>query len=127
MKRFIYYFIWMIIIFAFCFIGLYFQTVLEKNAAANFNYRSVVVFYFTFPVFVGVLLRTPQFILEFRNKEGWAFDWQKCLAIILLPLLLYGALVTFWYFQIMKATILFTTFGSSTFLTIIGIIVGYTL
>lgn len=125
MKRFLYFFISTIVIGFVLYFGMKLQLRIEYEASSNFNYRPIVIISIAFPIVVGMLLRLPLLILEIKEKRQWIFDWQKFIAIaiptlfiIIMFILSYSGIQTF---------INFILIGGANFISIAGIVLGYTL
>ncbi|RLJ90756.1 hypothetical protein [Planococcus citreus] len=134
MKRFFYYFIWSIAIIFIVYAGLQLQQVLDERAAAAFNPTPLWIYVVIFPVIIGLLLRTPKFMLERKESRIGGFDWSKFLAVgvpafivlalSILPLLPIGNLIFSDEIYIQIDMLLFS---STTAQTIAGLVFGYTL
>lgn len=81
MKRFFYYFAWSIAITMIVYAGLELQQLLDEKAAAEFEPRPLWIYVVIFPIIIGLLLRTPKFMLERKESRIGGFDWSKFLAI----------------------------------------------
>lgn len=135
MKRFFYYFIWSIAIAFIVYLGLQLQELLKERMQTTFNLIPYWLYVAIFPFVVGLLLRTPKFMLERKEKRIGGFDWSKFLGVGLPSLLvLVLSVIPFlplpfenmpypeFYNQI--SLILFS---STTAQTIAGLVFGYTL
>ncbi len=125
MKRFLYYFVWTIGIGVLIYWGMKIKFHLEDTAAMEFKYYPVIIFAIVFPFIIGLLLRLPKLIIEIRENRPWAFDWQKFIAIALPALFIvlifistYTGMVTFVNFILIDGAL---------FITIAGIVLGYSL
>lgn len=134
MKRFFYYFIWSIVIIFIVYAGLQLQQLLDERAAAAFNPTPLWIYVAIFPVIIGLLLRTPKFMLERKESRIGGFDWSKFLAVgmpafivlalSILPLLPIGNLI---FSDDIYVQIDMLLFSSTTAQTIAGLVFGYTL
>ena len=86
MNNFMKYFIWTVVIGSVFYIGIRFQTNLAEEAQRNFHILPVVIYGTIFPIFMGILLRLPQFINMFKQKGNWKVNWAK-LTVIGIPTL----------------------------------------
>src|SRR5699024_12597454 len=83
MQRFIYYFIWTIVIGVLIYWGLKYKYHLEEQAEMYFEMFPTVIFTVVFPFIVGLLFILPLFIIEVKENREWTFDWQKVSAVAL--------------------------------------------
>ena len=134
MKRFFYYFIWSIAIAFVVYMGLQLQHLLGERAAAAFNPAPLWIYVAIFPVVIGLLLRTPKFLLERKESRIGGFDWGKFLAIgvpaflvlvlSVLPLMPVSNPIFSDELYVQLDLILYS---STTAQTIAGLVFGYTL
>lgn len=133
MKRFFYYFAWSIVIALIVYAGLELQQVLDEKAAAEFEPRPLWVYVVIFPIIIGLLLRTPKFMLERKESRIGGFDWSKFLAIsipafivIVLSILPLMPIENIPYPDFYEPFNLIL-FDGTTAQTIAGLVFGYTL
>lgn len=88
MKRFLYYFAWTIIIGVVLYFGVQIHDLVVERSQATFNIFPVYLFIVLFPVFLGLLLGMPKFILQWRRDTPWKFDWVVFIAVCLPALFL---------------------------------------
>ncbi|KAA0956374.1 hypothetical protein FQ085_12765 [Planococcus sp. ANT_H30] len=81
MKRFFYYFIWTLVIGFLIYLGLYFQEQLVTKSQTTFTLYPLRAYIILFPIIIGLLLRTPKFILEIKERQNHSFDWIKFIAV----------------------------------------------
>ncbi|MBU9673385.1 hypothetical protein KQ939_00695 [Planococcus sp. CP5-4] len=134
MKRFFYYFIWSIAIALVVYAGLQLQQLLSEKAASEFEPRPLWIYIAIFPIIIGLLLRTPKFMLERKESRIGGFDWSKFLAVgvpafivlvlSILPLLPIENLI---FSDEVYVQIDLLLFSSTTAQTIAGLVFGYTL
>ncbi|WP_404334569.1 hypothetical protein [Planococcus rifietoensis] len=134
MKRFFYYFIWSIAIIFIVYAGLQLQQLLSDRATAEFDPTPLWIYVVIFPIVIGLLLRTPKFMLERKESRIGGFDWSKFLAVGLpaflvlilsvLPLLPVGNLI---FSDEVYVHIDVLLYSSTTAQTIAGLVFGYTL
>ena len=134
MKRFFYYFIWSIVIALVVYAGLQLQQLLSEKAASEFEPRPLWIYIAIFPIIIGLLLRTPKFMLERKESRIGGFDWSKFLAVgvpafivlvlSILPLLPIENLI---FSDEVYVQIDLLLFSSTTAQTIAGLVFGYTL
>ena len=127
MKRFLYYFIWTLAIGFVLYMGMQFQQQVAERAQRTFNPFLLQAYIALFPVIMGLLIRTPKFILQMKKRDSWKFDW-VIFAAIGLPAL-YIVLMAFVPFSPMGAGWLpildIIYLGGSTVPTIAGLVFGY--
>ena len=134
MKRFFNYFIWSLAIAVIVYMGLQLQQLLGERATTAFNPTPLWIYVVIFPVVIGLLLRTPKFLVERKESRIGGFDWSKFLAIgvpaflvlmlSILPLLPVGNLILSDELYVQLDLILYS---STTAQTIAGLVFGYTL
>ncbi|MGG0655750.1 hypothetical protein [Rummeliibacillus pycnus] len=129
MKRFLSYFIWVIILAIAIYLGLRFRVYLGNEAETTYNSFPIMIFTILFPMIIGILLRIPKFLDENKGKKKWSFDWLKliiiacpALYVALLPYLIYTSYGEKLFFA-EEAMLLGET--TTTLTTITGIIFGY--
>lgn len=133
MKRFFYYFIWSIAIILVVYLGLQLQQVLDERTDMTFNPIPYWIYVTIFPVVIGLLLRTPKFMLERKQHRIQGFDWSKFLAVgIPAFIVLVLSLLPFLPFENVAypefySRISLLLFSSTTAQTIAGLVFGYTL
>lgn len=128
-KNLIKYFTCTVIMGVILYIGLRIQINLNVLAASTYKVMPYYLFGILFPIFMGMLLRLPSLIQEFREKKQRAVNWAKLLGI---------GLPTFYI--IINELLFFTLFGqylpfsleimrlmNSNISTIIGLVFGYVL
>lgn len=124
MHRFLYYFIWTIVIGLISYVGMKLQLKIEYHAVREFNYTPLAIYAVIFPLVVGVLLRLPKLIVEIKEQRKWHFDGVKFLAIALPTLSIITLFIL--HHSGARTTINFFFTGGSTFVIIAGIVLGYT-
>ncbi|MBX0314062.1 hypothetical protein [Planococcus glaciei] len=127
MKRFLYYFIWTMAIGLVLYVGMYFQQQLTEWSKTTFNLFPLQVNIALFPVAIGLLLRTPKFLLQFKNGGPWSFDWilftavgLPALYLVLMAFLPFSSLGEGWL-PIPALLIV----GGTTVSTVAGLVFGY--
>ncbi|QDY46597.1 hypothetical protein HF394_17645 [Planococcus glaciei] len=127
MKRFLYYFIWTMAIGLVLYVGMYFQQQLTEWSKTPFNLFPLQVYIALFPVAIGLLLRTPKFLLQFKNGGPWSFDWilftavgLPALYLVLMAFLPFSSLGEGWL-PIPALLIV----GGTTVSTVAGLVFGY--
>ncbi|KYG59495.1 hypothetical protein [Planococcus maritimus] len=133
MKRFFYYFAWSIAIALIVYLGLQLQELLKERMQTTFNLVPYWIYVTLFPIVIGILLRTPKFMLERKEKRISGFDWSKFLAVgllsfvvIVLSLMPFLPLENLPYPEFYNQISLIL-FSSTTAQTIAGLVFGYTL
>ncbi|WP_342598020.1 hypothetical protein MHB48_10360 [Psychrobacillus sp. FSL H8-0483] len=129
MKRFMYYFIWVLIIFIICYLGSQYYMRLKAIAESTFDYKGTLIFYFVFPILMGMLLKLPGLVKDIKQQKKWTFDWVKLLAIGTPTL--YIATIPIWTYKSFGEHFLFADYFRITiftpFITVAGIVLGYCL
>lgn len=127
LKRFLYYFIWTLVIGLVLYAGMQFQQQIAERAQMTFNPFLLQAYIALFPVIMGLLIRTPKFILQMKKRNPWKFDW-VLFAAIGLPAL-YIVLMTFVPFSPIGEAWLripdIIVLGRTTVPTIAGLVFGY--
>lgn len=133
MKQFFYYFIWSIAIAFIVYLGLQLQELVNERGQMNFNPVPYWIYVALFPIVIGLLLRTPKFMLERKERRIRGFDWSKFLAIgipafvvIILSILPFMPIENFPYPSFYDPFNLIL-FNGTTAQTIAGLVFGYTL
>ncbi|ANU12907.1 hypothetical protein B481_3255 [Planococcus halocryophilus Or1] len=128
MKQFLYYFMWTLVIGLILYLGMYLQSQVAEKSQMTFNLFPIQLYIALFPVVIGVLLRTPKFILQLTNSGAWTYHWIKFAAIGLPSL--YLVLMTFVPFAPIAEGWLpipnILLFGGTTVPTVAGLVFGYT-
>lgn len=121
-RKFLFYFVWAIIIGLITSIGGKYQRDLLNMESSSIFY---ILFSIILPVIIGVLVKLPNFISEQGNK--WGFDWIK-----------FSAIAIPYIYLIVVSILPFTDFGEgviaypqiisnggSALITIAGVVLGY--
>lgn len=128
MKRFLYYFFWTLAIGFVLYVGMQFQQQIAERAQMTFNPFLLQTYIALFPVVMGLLIRTPKFILQMKKRTSWKFDG-VLFAAVGLPAL-YLVLMTFVPFSPIGEGWLripdLIVLGGTTVPTIAGVVFGYT-
>lgn len=126
LKRFLYYFIWTIAIGFVLYVGMQLQLQVAERAQLTFNIFPLHLYIALFPVIIGLLVRTPKFILQLKERKSWTFDW-ILFAAVGLPAL-YLVIMTFLPFSPLGRWLpihMFLYINGSTVTTIAGLVLGY--
>lgn len=129
MKRFLRYFISLLIIGIIIYLGLSYKLHLEREAAKTYTILPLIRFSFVLPIIIGMLLRLPKLIVEIKEKKQWTFDWIK-FVVIAIPALAVASSPFILYTSIGKY---FSYFGelvssqNTLLMTVGGIVFGYVL
>ena len=127
-KRFLFHFVWTLVIGFVFYLGLNYQVKLQEESAANFDLKPFIIFATVFPIFIGMLFRLPKLIIEIKEKKLWSFDWMKVAAIGIPSL--YVALIPILSISFGMNLLLareLMLLGDLTFSTTAGIVFGYIL
>ncbi len=133
MKRFLYYFIWTLVIGFVVYLGLQLQEQLVARSQMTFTLYPLRAYIILFPVIIGLLLRTPKFILETKEQKNNSFDWIKfvavglpALTILVLNFLPYLPSSESWV-PAFNININLILYSGTTLPTIAGLVFGYVL
>ncbi len=81
MKRFMYYFVWVLFIGFICYLGSHYYMSLKSIAKETFDNKLFFIYSLIFPVIIGMLLKLPVLVKDIKQQKKWTFDWVKLLAI----------------------------------------------
>ncbi|EIM05988.1 hypothetical protein A1A1_13327 [Planococcus antarcticus DSM 14505] len=127
MKQFLYDFIWTLAIGLILYLGMQLQAQVAEKSQMTFTIFPLQAYIALFPVVIGLLIRTPKFMLQLRGKESWTYDWVKFVAIGVPAL--YIVLMTFLPFSPLGEGWLsipnILLFGGTTVPTVAGLVFGY--
>ncbi len=108
--------------------GEQYLSFLRAKTAADFNYYPTIFFAILYPIVIGILIRFPKLLVEFRNEGHWKWDWAKFLAVGI-PTFLFGIYPHLLYLPIlMKRAPVFIPVivsRSEILITFSGIAFGY--
>jgi len=129
MKRFMYYFVWVLFIGFICYLGSQYYLNLKDLVQVTFHNTFFIIYSLVFPVMIGMLLKMPVLIKDIQQHRNWTFDWVKLLAvgapaffIVTYPIWTYTPFAEYLIF-----TDLFRIATSTPFTTVAGIVLGYCL
>ncbi|MDN7240682.1 hypothetical protein QWY14_02720 [Planococcus sp. N028] len=109
------------------YVGMLLQVQIVEWSHSTFYLFPLQVYIALFPVIIGLLIRTPKYILEMKNRQPMVFDW-IIFSAIGLPAL-YIVLMTFLPFSPLGAGWLsvprILLLGGTTVPTIAGLVFGY--
>lgn len=129
LKRFLYYFIWVLAVGFVLYGGMQLQQTLAERAQMLFDPFPLQLFIALFPVAIGLLIRIPKLLLQIKENRDWNFDW-ILFAAVGLPAL-YLVIMTFLPFSSIGEgwlpVHLFLYVNGSTVTTIAGLVFGYVL
>ncbi|AOV07060.1 hypothetical protein [Sporosarcina ureilytica] len=134
MKRFMYYFVWVLFIGIISYLGSQYYLSLKSLAHGMFDSNLFIIYSLVFPVIIGMLLKLPGLIKDIKQQKKWTFDWVKLLAIgaptffiVTSPVWIY----TIWTYTSLGKHSIFADFLrvtiSTPFTTAAGIVLGYCL
>jgi len=81
MKRFIGYLAYILVLGYLTSLGMSLPISLKLKASTNLDLINLSIFYFCFPVILGILFAFPRFIAAVKERGNWQVDVVKCLAI----------------------------------------------
>lgn len=125
MKRFLYMFCWMLVI-GFLFYGaIQWRMSLVILMKEEFLFRPLMIFTVVFPIILGMLLRLPKLILEWKQYNKWSYDWMKFF-VVALPNLFVLILFVLSYVNLFTVMDVFIV-GEYILPTVVGLVFGYVL
>ena len=133
MKRFMYYFVWVLFIGFICYLGSQYHVSLKSISQETFD-NKFFIYSLVFPVIIGMLLKLPVLVKDIQQQKKWIIDWVKLLAIgaptffiVTSPVWIY----LIWTYTSLGEHSIFTDFLritiSTPFTTAAGIVLGYCL
>ncbi|MCM3745187.1 hypothetical protein M3193_13690 [Sporosarcina luteola] len=134
MKRFMYYFVWVLFIGFICYLGSQYYMSLKFIAQETFDNKLFFMYSLVFPVIIGMLLKLPVLVKDIKQQKKWTFDWVKLLAIgaptffiVTSPVLIYliWTYTSIGQHSIFQDYLIITI--STPFTTAAGIVLGYCL
>lgn len=109
--------------------GMQLQELAVERSRMTYDFFPRQLYYALFPVVIGLLIRTPKFILQWKSSRSLNFDW-ILFAAVGLPAL-YVVVMTFLPFSPLGAGWLgipeIVQIGGATVPTIAGLVFGYVL
>lgn len=106
---------------------MHLQEQVAEKSQITFNPFPLRAYIALFPVVIGLLIRTPKFILQIKERESWTYDWIKFTAIGLPTL--YVVLMAFLPFSPLGEGWLpvpkILLFSETTVPTVAGLVFGY--
>lgn len=127
-KRFVAYFVFVVVLGYFVIIADVFEKYLKDLYASTYNPTYLFMFSAIFPIVLGLLLALPHFLRTSRQKGSWKVDW-----ILLLSIGLPTLWVTLTPIISLIQSILYSSFGCFIFglhpnlVTFAGVVFGYIL
>lgn len=129
MKRFLYYFSWVLLIGFICYLGSRYYINLKTNGEATFKSNGFIIYNIMFTIIIGMLLKLPVLLNEIQLQNKWTFDWVKLLALGIPTL--YIITIPIWSNSSFGQRFLFGDYfriiNSTPFTTVAGIVLGYCL
>ncbi|MDR7001143.1 hypothetical protein [Neobacillus niacini] len=126
MKRFLSYLVWLLFIMIILYLGAEIESRLRAYQEQYYRPFPYIVFSGLFPIFVGLLIRTPQLVGDLIKKKRLSVDWALLTAIGIPSFIIATIPLSFIVHIPYLYFIWFKTFGSSlTVNTIAGVIFGY--
>ncbi|NLP52564.1 hypothetical protein HC179_17860 [Bacillus sp. RO1] len=81
MRKFLWYFVWTVVIGFIYYAGSRYELYLLNKAQMNYNFWPQVIFATLFPILIGILLRLPKLLKEIKQEKTWSVNWMKLLAV----------------------------------------------
>jgi len=85
----------------------------------------LMIFTVVFPIILGMLLRLPKLILEWKQYNKWSYDWMKFF-VVALPNLFVLIIFVLSYFKVFTVMHVFIV-GEYILPTVVGLVFGYAL
>ncbi|MEI3609144.1 hypothetical protein [Pseudogracilibacillus sp. SO10305] len=125
MKRFLYMFCWMLVIGFLFYYAIQWRMSLVILMKEEFLFLPLMIFTVVFPIILGMLLRLPKLILEWKQYNKWSYDWMKFF-VVALPNLFVLILFVLSYFNLFTVMHVFIV-GDYILPTVVGLVFGYVL
>lgn len=125
MKRFLYMFCWMLVIVFLFYCAIQWRMSLVILMKEETLFLPLMIFTVVFPIILGMLLRLPKLILEWKQYNKWSYDWMKFF-VVALPNLFVLILFVLSYFNLFTVVHVFIV-GDYILPTVVGLVFGYAL
>lgn len=125
MKRFLYMFCWMLVIGFLFYYAIQWRMSLVILMKEEFLFLPLMIFTVVFPIILGMLLRLPKLILEWKQYNKWSYDWMKFF-VVALPNLFVLIIFVLSYFNLFTVMHVFIV-GDYILPTVVGLVFGYVL
>ena len=125
MKRFLYMFCWMLVIGFLFYYAIQWRMSLVILMKEETLFLPLMIFTVVFPIILGMLLRLPKLILEWKQYNKWSYDWMKFF-VVALPNLFVLILFVLSYFNLFTVVHVFIV-GDYILPTVVGLVFGYAL
>lgn len=125
MKRFLYMFCWMLVIVFLFYCAIQWRMSLVILMKEEILFLPLMIFTVVFPIILGMLLRLPKLILEWKQYNKWSYDWMKFF-VVALPNLFVLILFVLSYFNLFTVVHVFIV-GDYILPTVVGLVFGYAL
>jgi len=125
MKRFLYMFCWMLVIGFLFYCAIQWRMSLVILMKEELLFLPLMIFTVVFPIILGMLLRLPKLILEWKQYNKWSYDWMKFF-VVALPNLFVLIIFVLSYFKVFTVMHVFIV-GEYILPTVVGLVFGYVL
>lgn len=125
MKRFLYMFCWMLVIGFLFYCAVQWRMSLVILMKEELLFLPLMIFTVVFPIILGMLLRLPKLILEWKQYNKWSYDWMKFF-VVALPNLFVLIIFVLSYFKVFTVMHVFIV-GEYILPTVVGLVFGYVL
>lgn len=125
MKRFLYMICWMLVIGFLFYCAIQWRMSLVILMKEEFLFLPLMIFTVVFPIILGMLLRLPKLILEWKQYNKWSYDWMKFF-VVALPNLFVLIIFVLSYFNLFTVMHVFIV-GDYILPTVVGLVFGYVL
>lgn len=124
-KRFLYMFCWMLVIGFLFYCAIQWRMSLVILMKEELLFLPLMIFTVVFPIILGMLLRLPKLILEWKQYNKWSYDWMKFF-VVALPNLFVLIIFVLSYFKVFTVMHVFIV-GEYILPTVVGLVFGYVL
>ena len=118
-------FCWMLVIGFLFYYAIQWRMSLVILMKEEILFLPLMIFTVVFPIILGMLLRLPKLILEWKQYNKWSYDWMKFF-VVALPNLFVLILFVLSYFNLFTVVHVFIV-GDYILPTVVGLVFGYAL
>lgn len=118
-------FCWMLVIVFLFYCAIQWRMSLVILMKEETLFLPLMIFTVVFPIILGMLLRLPKLILEWKQYNKWSYDWMKFF-VVALPNLFVLILFVLSYFNLFTVVHVFIV-GDYILPTVVGLVFGYAL
>lgn len=118
-------FCWMLVIGFLFYCAIQWRMSLVILMKEELLFLPLMIFTVVFPIILGMLLRLPKLILEWKQYNKWSYDWMKFF-VVALPNLFVLIIFVLSYFKVFTVMHVFIV-GEYILPTVVGLVFGYVL